>query len=290
MVQWIIDTVPKDADWSSRRITYEIIAIWFGSVHALSSVCARQVYSPIFAAKLYLQTITYALYDLCVHPEYVGPIREEMERLVTSQNSQNAGKEMPLLDSFLKESTRLTPLEASRTSFSSFRWHATYFNSGRSTTSTEGLYIFRWHTSKERPLDMRSHKGYTAWRGLFPGPKQLQRIPFSECGQTPQWLYESDPARRALQASGHFTELPLLGHWKCCLVGLRSRISVTTHWYIYHSPGRFYASLASKLVLTHIVRNYEVALVDKNAKRSIVWRSYILPSSKTLVTFTPRDN
>jgi hypothetical protein len=38
MMQWIIDTAPPHLAWGSRRITYEIIAIWFGSVHALSAV------------------------------------------------------------------------------------------------------------------------------------------------------------------------------------------------------------------------------------------------------------
>lgn len=38
MIQWIIDTAPAKLEWGPRRVTYEIIAIWFGSVHALSGV------------------------------------------------------------------------------------------------------------------------------------------------------------------------------------------------------------------------------------------------------------
>lgn len=38
MIQWIIDTAPANLGWGPRRVTYEVIAIWFGSVHALSAV------------------------------------------------------------------------------------------------------------------------------------------------------------------------------------------------------------------------------------------------------------
>ena len=93
LITWIIDTAPKHLNWTSRRITCEIIAIWFGSVHALSS------------------TVTYALYDLCSYKEYLAPLRAEIaspefEKLM--QTTQG----MPLLDSFMKESTRLNPMEA----------------------------------------------------------------------------------------------------------------------------------------------------------------------------------
>lgn len=39
LIQWIIDTVPKAAQWSPRRFTYEIIAVWLGSDHVLAAVC-----------------------------------------------------------------------------------------------------------------------------------------------------------------------------------------------------------------------------------------------------------
>jgi cytochrome P450 len=55
------------------------------------------------------------------------------------------------------------------------------------------------------------------------------------------------------------------------------------------SPGRFYVAVAMKLVLAHILQSYDIELVDKSAKQSITWRTYILPSERIKVRFTPRN-
>jgi cytochrome P450 len=71
------------------------MALWFGSVHVLTT------------------TICFAIHDICNHPEYVNPLRKELD----NENWQDAvidnkGKSLPLLDSFLKESMRTTPVES----------------------------------------------------------------------------------------------------------------------------------------------------------------------------------
>lgn len=49
------------------------------------------------------------MYNLCKHPEYLQPLREEIERsggvILNHQND-----EMPLMDSFLKETARMNPV------------------------------------------------------------------------------------------------------------------------------------------------------------------------------------
>lgn len=37
-IQWIMETSPRTAPWSPQRIVFELMAIWFGSVHAVSTV------------------------------------------------------------------------------------------------------------------------------------------------------------------------------------------------------------------------------------------------------------
>lgn len=56
--------------------------------------------------------MTYALYDLCQHKEYLEPLRAEMQSVEFEKLSRTS-QGMPLLDSFIKESTRLSPMEAS---------------------------------------------------------------------------------------------------------------------------------------------------------------------------------
>lgn len=70
------------------------MAIWFGSVHILST------------------TIVYVMHDLCLHPEYVEPMRRELEK--SYGDFERTGQGLPLLDSFIKESARLTPVESSK--------------------------------------------------------------------------------------------------------------------------------------------------------------------------------
>ncbi|KAF2116757.1 cytochrome P450 [Lophiotrema nucula] len=80
--------------WSAERVIYELMAIWFGSVHILST------------------TIVYVIHDLCFHPEYVELLRQELE--ISYENFERTGQGLPLLDSFIKESARLTPVESSK--------------------------------------------------------------------------------------------------------------------------------------------------------------------------------
>lgn len=58
------------------------------------------------------QTITFAIEDLCLHPEYVSPLREELAG--GYGDFEKTGQGLPFLDSFIKESARMTPVEASK--------------------------------------------------------------------------------------------------------------------------------------------------------------------------------
>ncbi|KAI5865350.1 cytochrome P450 [Durotheca rogersii] len=91
-IQWIMETAPRQKPWTPKRIVHELMAIWFGSVHALST------------------TITFAVQDLCLHPEYVEPLRREL--VARYAQFERTGLGLPLLDSFTKESARLTPVES----------------------------------------------------------------------------------------------------------------------------------------------------------------------------------
>ncbi|KAL4917328.1 hypothetical protein BDW62DRAFT_201949 [Aspergillus aurantiobrunneus] len=62
-------------------------------------------------SRLRLETTTYAIEDVCLHDEYVQPLRQEIcEHLVAPSPSGLA--EMPLLDSFARESIRCTNSDA----------------------------------------------------------------------------------------------------------------------------------------------------------------------------------
>jgi cytochrome P450 len=92
IVQWVIETAPKDQKWSPGRFTHEVMALWFGSIHGLSI------------------SATFALFALCNHPEYAEPLRAELQsdewvKFIETSNG------LPLLDSFIKESARMQPMD-----------------------------------------------------------------------------------------------------------------------------------------------------------------------------------
>ena len=53
------------------------------------------------------QTLTYVLYDICDHPEYIEKLRDEFAH----GQIKSGTDDLPLMDSFLKESARLHPAD-----------------------------------------------------------------------------------------------------------------------------------------------------------------------------------
>lgn len=98
------------------RIVHELMAIWFGSVHAVSTVsrtfCADHLClgAAALLSNMGSQTVTFAIHDLCLHPEYAEPMRQEL--LAGYADFEKTGLGLPLMDSFIKESARITPVEA----------------------------------------------------------------------------------------------------------------------------------------------------------------------------------
>lgn len=57
------------------------------------------------------QTLTFVVFSLCEHPEYIEPLRAEIEGPAGGQFLVE-GEGLPLMDSFLKECSRWTPVES----------------------------------------------------------------------------------------------------------------------------------------------------------------------------------
>jgi hypothetical protein len=84
-------------------------------VHAVSTVSVEQKKNPPLKAAAEVanptaQTITFAVHDLCKNPEYREPLRQELIDGYSGFEATGVG--LPLLDSFIKESARLSPIES----------------------------------------------------------------------------------------------------------------------------------------------------------------------------------
>ena len=64
------------------------------------------------------KSLTFAIHNLCKYPEYLEPLRLEITQNSTGKYLDNC-ENLPLLDSFLKESARTNPLDSRKSGASS---------------------------------------------------------------------------------------------------------------------------------------------------------------------------
>jgi cytochrome P450 len=94
LVQLFIDTTRRKGMWSAHRIVQVMLGVWFASVH-----------QPAL-------TLVNILDDLHAHPEVLRHIREEVSTMTDEDNLPAHLEQLPLLDSFLKESARVHPSDS----------------------------------------------------------------------------------------------------------------------------------------------------------------------------------
>ncbi|KAL2786711.1 cytochrome P450 [Aspergillus keveii] len=240
-IQWIMETSPRKAPWTGKRVVHELMAIWFGSVHALTT------------------TITFAIHDLCLHPEYTEPLRAELE--AEYSDFLKTGQGLPLLDSFIKESARLTPVE----SMSTRRQALVPFQFSDGTKLAAG----DWACTPVRAIMQNE--------ALYPAPLEFHGFRFVD---------KTNVSIKAANVEDHFQISQEKPSALC---------SADATWHVWGSgrmicPGRYYAAAVMKVVLTQIIRDYDCSLVDPGARRWFTWRSTTLPRPSTKVVFRPREN
>lgn len=249
-MQWIIDAAPKKNPWSAGRIVHEVMALWFGALHALS------------------MSLTYAAIDLCVHSEFVEPLRAELESpgFATFMETANG---LPLLDSFIKESARLTPFEAGE------------LRDSNHIMRTLRLQILV--SVRRRALqDFHLSDGTKANKGDW------LVTPFQAVNYDDNYYRNaaSFDAFRFVKQSAEGSGIP-------SATNESPFAEPTAIWHFWGSgkitcPGRFYASTAVKLVLAHFLLDFDMELVDKKAPRSWNWRTTINPRKDVRIIFRPR--
>ncbi|KAI1127997.1 cytochrome P450 [Nemania abortiva] len=243
-IQWIIDTSPRKNPWSPQRMVGEIMAVWFSTVHQLA------------------MTATYLVQDLCLHAEYMEPLRNELREHLEYQAQTGAPMDverMPLLDSFIKESIRCSNVDA----ISCRRKALSHYVLKDGSTVEKGDWVCI-------PQLAMMHDAQR-----YSNPEAFRPFRFAE-------------ANSALR-EGHGTSL----------IPDKTPTSLTTatvEWPIWGlgiaaCPGRFYASLVLKLLVIQILEEWECKLSDiRGSQRGMVWRSSIVPRSDTVVLFRPRPD
>ena len=265
------------------------MGIWYGSVHTLAIVC-KPVQEKLDRLTWGSQATTYTLVDLYSHEEYIEPLRNEVQGSLYDDFKKTADG-LPLLDSFIRESARLSAFESSK----SFQIHLPlkYPNTLPAGVRRQALTPFSfsdgfrvsvgdWICVPHRPM-MRDSQYYE---------NPLEFNAFRFINNTSTSSTDAVKPSKLTDASEDW------------LVWGAGRIL----WYVLHlippshpaihrqannmffldSPGRFYATLVLKLVVAHLLRNYDCKLDPIKGSRSFQWRSAIIPKASLTLRIRPR--
>jgi len=95
MLSWFMDEAQGE-ERSVRSLALRVLMVNFASVHTTSL------------------TFAHALYHLAAHPEYIQPMREEVDKIIREEGwTKSALARMYKVDSFLRETNRFNSLGAS---------------------------------------------------------------------------------------------------------------------------------------------------------------------------------
>ena len=104
MLQWIMNRSVEHDTMSVEEIAKLQLGLIFAAIHTTT------------------MTATNILYTLAVTPEYIGPLREEIQKALTDNDgiiTSRALQQMEKLDSYMKEVTRFYPPGVSKSSHAS---------------------------------------------------------------------------------------------------------------------------------------------------------------------------
>jgi hypothetical protein len=100
--------------------------------------------------------MAYALIDLYTRPEYIAPLREEVEGS-QFDHFRVSSQGLPRVDSFIKESARLNLFDSSKHSgISGIYKKLTCSSSSHPSSSTPGLSFLRWFHRSQGQLGLRT--------------------------------------------------------------------------------------------------------------------------------------
>ncbi|MCJ1427685.1 hypothetical protein MMC29_005590 [Sticta canariensis] len=175
-------------------------------------------------------TLSYVLLDLCKHPEFTELLRHQIRELPVDDTFYTRLNRLPALDSFLKESARLSPGNSTAVSRQTL---VPYTFSG---PGGPHVPAGNWISVPSRAI-MRDPANY-------PSPETFDPFRFAT-----NVIATGETDMEVNAAHVKYTD----SSYKFPLWGLGKRIC----------PGRFYASIALKLVVAEIVLNYDLKLEDQ---------------------------
>ncbi|KAL8982593.1 MAG: hypothetical protein Q9205_002941 [Flavoplaca limonia] len=92
-ITWVIEASATQDQRAVKRIVQQVISVFFASAHQL----------PVL--------LMFSIFRLCQHPDYTQPLINEVEAMLKLPSTDHY-KNLPLLESFLRETARHDPLDS----------------------------------------------------------------------------------------------------------------------------------------------------------------------------------
>ncbi|KAF8852075.1 cytochrome P450 monooxygenase [Acephala macrosclerotiorum] len=195
--------------------------------------------------------ITHVIYDLAAHPEYITPLREELESVLKEDGGvleKTSMTKLKKMDSFLKESQRMNPpISLTRQTTSDI-------------TLSDGLFIPKGtHTAV-------SSLGINYDAATYPSPYEFQPFRFSNLRSQPgnENKYQFVTTSAESIAFGHGT---------------------------HACPGRFFASNEIKVIFAGLLMRYDIKLKEGMGRPANArGKTRIGPDTRAKVLFRRRQS
>ncbi|KAF9486888.1 cytochrome P450 [Pleurotus eryngii] len=202
LISWLIDAAPENERNPSSYIK-RILAVNYAAIHTSSN------------------SFTQALFQLAAHPEYLLPLREEVEVIISEERWTKAAMgKMLKIDSFIRESIRYEGVVALVMTRRVAKPAGFTFSDGTHLPQGTFLACAAWSVHHEA--------------NIYPNPMEFDGFRFSNMRE--------DEAATKHQIVNTTTEHLAFGHGR------------------HACPGRFFAANELKAMLAHVVLNYDVRL------------------------------
>jgi len=112
ILTWLVEISKEQEPWTAREITSCILLLNLAAIHTTTLARKPSVAHKDFCLR-FSQSVTHSIYDLAAHPEYLQPLRQEIEAVIKEEGwSKAAVAKMTKLDSFIKETMRVASIGA----------------------------------------------------------------------------------------------------------------------------------------------------------------------------------
>ncbi|EHA25427.1 hypothetical protein ASPNIDRAFT_42216 [Aspergillus niger ATCC 1015] len=216
--------------WTPERLSQSILGLWLAASH--------QPWVNLHAI----------LVELCLRPEWQDLLRDE-----ALQNQRNLARnmnELPLLDSFMRETARVNSLDRVAIRRKALKDYS-FSSAPLSIAAGSILCVSSYDVARNEHI--------------YPDPEQFDggRFLTGRC---------KDTSRKFTDVSENHL---IWGYGSLA-------------WFAQFFPGRHHAAFMIKMVVVHIVTNFTLQLADPEAPRWWTWEDFRMPYASTRVLFSKR--